>query len=447
MAESGGKISFKDVLVCVDTTFSRLFDAKALLPLLVAKGVFPKNFKLDRYPQSKRANILLGVLRKKPRNFFEFLRVLFEHASQGDKQSQRLVCIMGPHIKDMFTYEDECPGSDSIVGSFLAAAEAYKSPQESAPHTHGQKQETATMGESSSEVVSANPRLDPVSQLPPLRPPPGHMDDPPAQWFTREGGTLYSPIHGIEVVIPPDAPPLGVDKFWLSIHIYPRSPFVFPEGVVSCSPAVWFFLSPTFEFVKNVTVRIPHSARGSVSSDVCVYRMLTGKEGTRDPPFVLSEKVEGCECDWYHTTVHVRHFSPYRNGVSSDTTSEAVHRTQPQSMKHSSKHPVATGLKHLAKQRSSSFEKDSDTPDQLTVNVKQSSGQCTPPEPKVASSGYIPGTPTPAQPQCAAYANQYCIARGMPRDVSSTPWQAKFYVVQSHPSHSWVRKLSPCSLT
>ena len=279
-----------------------------------------------------------------------------------------------------------------------------------------------------------------------------------------EGGTLYSPIHGIEVVIPPDAPPLGVDKFWLSIHVYPRSPFVFPEGVVSCSPAVLFFLSPTFEFVKDVTVRIPHSVRGSVSSDVCVYRMLTGEEGTKDPPFVLSEKVEGCECDWYHTTVHVRHFSPYRNGVSSDTTSEAVHRTQPQSMKHSSKYPVATGLKHLAKQRSSSFEKDSDTPDQLTVNVKQSSGQlsttcssafinqdssavCTPPEPKVASSGYIPGTPTPAQPQCAAYANQYCIARGMPRDVSSTPWQAKFYVVQSHPSHSWVRKLSPCSLT
>ena len=48
------------------------------------------------------------------------------------------------------------------------------------------------------------------------------MIDPPVQWFTREGGTLYSPIHGIEVVIPPDAPPLGVDKFWLSIHVYPR---------------------------------------------------------------------------------------------------------------------------------------------------------------------------------------------------------------------------------
>ena len=105
------------------------------------------------------------------------------------------------------------------------------------------------MGESSSEVVAANPRLDPASQLPPLRPPPGHMIDPPAQWFTREGGTLYSPIHGIEVVIPPEAPPLGVDKFWLSIHVYPRGPFVLPEGVVSCSPAVWFFLSPTFEFV------------------------------------------------------------------------------------------------------------------------------------------------------------------------------------------------------
>ena len=193
------------------------------------------------------------------------------------------------------------------------------------------------------------------------------MDVPAAHCFSREGGTLYSAIHGIEVVIPSNAPPLGVDKFWLSIHVYPRGPFVLPEGVVSCSPAVWFHLSPTFEFVKDVTVIIPHSAKGSASSDVCVYRMPTGKQATRDPPFVLSEKVEGCKRDCYQTTVHVRHFSPHKNAASKETSSKAIHKTQPHSMKHSST--------QLKQQRSSSFKKNSCTPDELTVSVKQLSSQ------------------------------------------------------------------------
>ena len=141
MAQSGGKISYAEVLVHVDSTFSRLFDMKTLLPLLVAKRVVPRNFQ-DRYPESRRASILLGVLKRKPTNFFEFLRALLQHASQGEEKSQRLVCIMSTHLKNMSTYEEECPGSDSVVLSFLAASEAYKSTQESSSPTLTQKQVT-----------------------------------------------------------------------------------------------------------------------------------------------------------------------------------------------------------------------------------------------------------------------------------------------------------------
>ena len=430
-------ISFNDVLAQTDSSFKNLFDM-GLLPQLEEKRIVPRGLKksLESKREPARIPLLLGYLKNmKPEKFIDLLSILEQSSKEHEqeetrKNTQRLVEVMSTHVRNMFAYGGE--KAEAVIQSFLSTADYYKELSQS--HTAKTQHRLETIQTSTTEsetaiaevettistgAVSSLAPVDPVSH-PPLRPPPGHMIDPPAQWFTREGGTLYSPIHGVEVVILPEAPPLGVDKFWLSIHVYPRGPFVLPEGVVSCSPAVWFFLSPTFEFVKDVTVRIPHSARGSVSSDVCVYRMLTGKEGTKDPPFVLSEKVEGCECDWYHTTVHVRHFSPYRNGVSSDVTSEAVHRTQPQSMKHSSKHPVATGLKHLAKQRSSSFEKDSDTPDQLTVRTQ--------------SIAPVRST-----------VNRYCITRGIPKDLSSTPWDAKFYVGLSHPTHIWVRKVTKCN--
>ena len=269
------------------------------------------------------------------------------------------------------------------------------------------------------------------------------MSDPLARKFGRDGGTLYSPIHGIEVIIPPDSPPQGVDEFSLSFHVYPRGPFILPDDVISCSPTVWFSLQPYFQFVKDVTVRIPHSARVSDDIDISVYRTSASSHGQKEPPYILSEKVADCEYGWYNTVIHVQHFSPFKNGAErkSDQCAKAVHKTQPHSFKHTAKNSVATNLKSLSTQKSSSFEKDH--LDEFTSCVcAKTKPQDSPHTLNKQPAAGVVGTPALVQAQCipSHSVNRYCIGREMPRDRTKTPWDERFYIVHSHPSNIWVRK-------
>ncbi len=53
--------------------------------------------------------------------------------------------------------------------------------------------------------VDHSPPPAPLSASPP--PPPGQLGDAVSATFTNEGGILYSPLHGVTVIIPPNAIP------------------------------------------------------------------------------------------------------------------------------------------------------------------------------------------------------------------------------------------------
>ena len=389
----------------------------------------------------------------KPERFIDFLEILEENSKSEEeneetrKNTQRLMVIMSARVKEMFTYGGQ--DAEDVIRSFLDTADGYSSLQSS----------TAPAAVKIEESLAAVRIVETLSSRPPLRPPPGFMSDPLARHFGREGGTLYSPIHGIEVVIPPGSVPQDVDGFSLSFHVYPQGPFVLPNDVISCSPAVWFTLSPYFEFVENVAVRIPHSGSIDDDLDISVYHTPPSSDGRKEPPYYLSEKVAVVECDWYDAIIHVKHFSPHKLGAEK-RGGESVKKVLSQALKHSSKNPVVSSLKNLSKQRSSSFELDDD----LTVKHQSSfhtctAGTCAKPNPQDSPDTHTAkeqsqntDTITQVQASCVAYrsANRFCITREMPRDRSKAPWDEKFHVVHSHPSHIWVRDLHytcsvPCS--
>lgn len=422
------EISFNDVLAQTDTSFKNLFNM-GLLPKLEAGGIVPKGLEKDLQKRSKAQKIprlLAHMKRMKPERFIDFLSILEKNSEDEEnedarKNVQKLMVVMSPLVKAMKTY-----GGEMAIQSFLDTAEDYRMP----------KTETATEQEHIAIVETPIP-----ASRPPLQPPPGYMNDREAKCFGRDGGTLYSPIHGIEVIIPPDSAPQGIAIFSLAVFVYLQGPFELPNGIIPCSPTVWFTLDPCFDFVKDVTVRIPHSARVDENLEVSVYSTPYSNDGRKGPPYVLSEKVASCKCDWYNTEVHVRHFSPHRNGINQkdDESTKAVPKTQSHSLKHSSKNLTSTTLKHISKQKSSSFEKD-----ELTVkrqsSIGLSSSLCH--EPKHSSStpeATAPCEQVQAQFKPANSAIKYCISREMPRDRTKTPWDAKFHVFHCQASSIWVR--------
>ena len=171
-----------------------------LLPKLEDRGIVPMGLGKDLQKRSKAQKIprlLAHMKRMKPERFIDFLSILEKNSEEEEnedarKNVQKLMVVMSPLVKSMKTY-----GEEMAIQSFLDTAEEYKMP----------KTETATKQE---YIVEAQ---IPASQ-PPLCPPPGYMNDHVAECFGREG-TLYSPIHGIEVVIPPDSP--GIEIFSLAV--------------------------------------------------------------------------------------------------------------------------------------------------------------------------------------------------------------------------------------
>lgn len=461
------KISFNDVLAQTDTSFNNLFNM-GLLQQLEDERIVPRGLgkSLQNKPEPRRIPLLLGYMKKmKPERFIDFLRILEENSRSAKeneetrKKTQRLMVIMSARVKEMFTYGEQ--EAEDVIQSFLDTADGYSSVQ-STTATAPAIDESFELVETSSsrpplrslpgmeivdESLATVKLVEASSSRPPLRPPPGFMSDRLAGYFGGEGGTLYSPIHGIEVVMPPGSVPQHINRFSLSLHVYLQGPFVLPDGVVPCSPAVWFTLCPHFEFVENVAIRIPHSASIDDDLDISVYRIPSSSDGRNEPPYYLSEKVTAVECDWYDTVIHVKHFSPHNAGASRKGD-ESVKKVQSQPLKHSLKNPVASGLKNLSKQKSSSFERDDLT--ELTVKHQISAGACAIPNPQDSPNTHTAkhqsqnfDSVTQVQATCVAHCsvNRFCITREMPRDRSTTPWEEKFHVTHSQPSYIWVRGL------
>ena len=129
-----------------------------------------------------------------------------------------------------------------------------------------------------------------------------------SETFTQTGGTFYSPIHGISVDIPEQAIPSHVSSFEIKMHACLHGPFIFPyPDIEICSAVVCLSCKPSFDFVSDVTVEIPHCAIIS-QSDPEDHLVLRASDSQDSPYWNFSEVLES-ELSTYHVTVKVRHFS------------------------------------------------------------------------------------------------------------------------------------------
>ena len=260
--------------------------------------------------------------------------------------------------------------------------------------------------------------------------PSGFMSGCKSRSFTREGGMLYSPEHGVTVIIPESAVPSSIENFVLGIYVYMDGPFTLPQNVQPCSPIVWFYHHPQFVFEADVIVKIPHSAAVQpqfsdpsvllTKEPLCVLTVQEGQdEGASQ--FALTRCLKADFSDGYHAVFAVRHFSPH--GVVRNKEQQSSSRSR------------------LGSNESAGVR--------LRTRDKSSSGCCIPcrgqTTKELQKSGSLPDKENElyqlAQGETKKQneANQkFCIARCMPTDRSSTKWTVDFIVFHFHPSGTHV---------
>lgn len=285
---------------------------------------------------------------------------------------------------------------------------------------------------------SEAPELQAAVTLEGRRPfPRGYLSDCKSRRFTREGGMLYSPEHGVTVIIPEAAVPASIENFVLGLYVYMKGPFSLPENTQLCSPIVWFHHHPRFRFEADVTIKIPHSAVIAVQQPQCCS-LLTSPANTEDdtPLHVITIEegmVEGATqyaltrylpadfSDGYHAVFAVRHFSPH-----------AVVKCQNQHQ--------SPERKRLGSNDSSGAVKKRTYSNSSTANRLPSKGQTTTKD--LQKSGSLEDELYQVKQGEARKGGginiqgeiKFCIARCMPTDRSTGNWVVHFLISHRHPT-------------
>ena len=263
--------------------------------------------------------------------------------------------------------------------------------------------------------------------------PSGFLSGCKSQTFTKEGGMLYSPEHGVTVIIPEGAVPASVEKFMLGVYIYMRGPFSIPQNTHLCSPIVWCHHQPRFTFEADVTIKIPHCAVVSLQpcgptsiKDDDSLSVVTVEDGMSEgvTPFALTRQLKANFSDGYHAEFVVRHFCPYgvikyqdeqqsSEGKCLGSNKSSGVKKRRQSIDSTANHlpfkPGQTTTKNL--QKSVSLQ---DGEGEL-YHVKHS-------ESRKAGGVYARG------------GMNFCITRCMPVDRSTRNWDVNFLISHWHPT-------------
>ena len=166
----------------------------------------------------------------------------------------------------------------------------------------------STVPQTLTVTATSTPSLCPSTYTEHLVQPPLFVGGIELETFTQTGGVFYSPIHGISVDIPEQAIPSHVSSFEIKMRVCLRGPFNFPyPDIEICSAVVCLSCEPSFDFVSDVTVEIPHCAIIDSESDHEDFFVLRAPD-SEDPYWNFSEKLDS-EISTYYVTVKVRHFS------------------------------------------------------------------------------------------------------------------------------------------
>ncbi len=298
-------ISHEQVLFGSGDSFKRYMNnhIETLIQKMTTKNIIRKRM-VKMIEGEDKLDLLLEIMKKiSPEKFIVYLQLLLAISRQSEEQekdakkgaekslhdvdatlqddTKQLMRMMKGLLKEM----KPTPGSElhAVVTEFVYFA----------------SQDSSIQSQSAVQPIDPPPNL---SQH--FRPPEGQLGNAEFGVFTKtEEGTLYSALHGVTVIIPPNAIPEAFSRFSLSMHFYLKQPFTLMENADPCSVIVWLHQHPHFNFLEEVTVKIPHSA--VVDDSLCV--LTWGK----DKQLNLNTEVPADFSDGYHAVIKVKHFCPF----------------------------------------------------------------------------------------------------------------------------------------
>ena len=358
MASKEG-ISFERVVGDCDHAFKQFLDLNDVVQGLVEKKVIRKKIG-DWVIENNARDFLIGKLKKlSPEKFGKYLEVVQSIEENNPKDKGR------PMMRTLSTALSELKlekGSpfEQTVSEFTAAAtrprgkarvastsedksrtiqytqvvSEYCQHEMSTQSVAAASECIATTEKSTSQIECSS--KEEASRLLPAtlqRPPAGSLPGGKSACFTKAGGMLYSPEHGVTVMVSERAVPPNIDTFVLGFYPYMCGQFTVPKDVEACSPVVWLFLSPYFEFQADVVVKIPHAVLvnesdndSNLHDELCVLTVSEVEERQiqSGSQFSLTRCLKADFSDGHHAVFTVRHFSPHvvgkkKRSVTSNT--------------------------------------------------------------------------------------------------------------------------------
>ena len=401
MAVSKGTPAWKVILDCGDS-FKRFMKVEKIVPPLVEKKLLKKRLgKMIIKQQDPELLVATTQAEWGPDQFLTYLEVLIElcRIEGPEGNTLQFMRVMKGSLEAM-----RPEPSSELERAIQRFKETMDMEFGSQVQQIIESTEQTTIPAVLSEQQALSTSSVQLSSHSPMQPPNGQIGNAVSHCFTHEGGVLYSPVHGVSVVIPPNAIPLGNEKVFLSMHFYLGHPFTLKEDVKICSVVVWFHLHPPIEFLEDVTVEIPHAVRADLTS-LCV---LTWGEDKQGPPYKLNTEVPADFSDGYHAVFKVRHFSPFSAGRKKDSSIKRI------------KADCGTARNHrldvLKNQTTSSLEHSFE--DSCTVSISHSPSD----NPERPSAGQI----------------TYTLVCYMPKDRSGAQWNVTFAACYNHPTGNWV---------
>ena len=298
-------ISHEKVLFDSGDSFKRYMDnhVETLLQKMTKKNIISKY--LVKVIKGKHKSIhldfLLGIMKEMSlEKFIAYLQLLLAISRQPEEQERdtKKRAEKSLHVKG--TLQDDTKRLMRVMKGLL---EAMKPAPGSELHAvvaefvYFVSQDSSVQSQSAVQPIDRPPNL---SQH--FCPPEGQLGNAEFGVFTNEGGTLYSALHGVTVIIPPNAIPEAFSPFSLSMHFYLQQPFTLMDDADPCSVIVWLHQDPHFHFLEEITVKIPHAA--VVDNSLCV--LTWGK----DKQLNLNTEVPADFSDGYHAVIKVKYFCP-----------------------------------------------------------------------------------------------------------------------------------------
>lgn len=416
MAISAG-VRHGRVIVDCELAIREHLDLEKVVPAMIDKKLFPKKVGkafLKKKDESGTKALFVDCLKKLTlEQFGEFLTIV--RSVEEERDSERSIMKLLSSSLKMMKLQ---PGSNvqRVVSDFIAAAD---------------KMETSTQDHTCTAVAAATSATSRVPF------PHGFQSGCRTRSFTREGGMLYSPEHGVMVIIPPAAAPSSVEKFVLGVYVYLSGPFSLPKNVRPCSPVVWFHLHPRFTFEADVTVKIPHCAAisqqlwtgepstASSEAEGSLYVLtVEEEEENEESHYDLSRCIEADFSDGYHAVFAVRHFSPH-----------TVVESQPRC-----KSPLRN---RLGSSESAGVKKKKSTQDSSSTANRLPSKSVTTKDLKKTGSlqdeedelyQVTQGRSNSEERRVKQVDLKFCMARCMPMERSSGSWTVDFIISHFHPT-------------